>query len=789
MAASNNISLLVSLSGVQQTVAGLRSVATSIGAINSKVNAVVGLALAFAGLNKVEDSVKKVIDLGGELSHLKAIGTGSIRTMLALKEALQDTGGAAGDSAILIRFMQRNIDEALTGGGEAARVFTQLNLSLSELSRMNVAERVRAIGQAFNEYNGSLSKSTLATEIFGKAGTQMIAVFEDGEAFDSLSKGAGLFGEVMARNAKVLDDIGDRLHRVSEFGMRFFAGVLDQLPLDRIESAMKQFIDDFDFTAIGQKFGAFVNVAIDQWRAGKLDEFIALTIAAGIEQAKELWRQFAQFIRELMSSKMAEGIQKGVFEALAAVVKGWATFVLDATQLVMSSFGSVFVWVGDQFRWVFQGLGNSLSELLQDVLNGFFGAISKGLSLLGIDKTFKPTKFERNQVAEPMSLGESFDATYSKVSSAGITEKVMAGADHVLNAARELLGIQKDLPGAVEAETQARDRLKALVDAQLATRKEVQEIEQRSQSAPPFNLNAYKEMLAITEKVIANTREQFDLERAKIAASNLPEDKKESLLSESLAQEKQLILDQIAALETRQALLTDTSAIQAGQKTVDQLMGQVRRVELEQVQSAARLREAEYRVNQERLHATSGMFQNMATAAKAFGKEGFAAYKAFAIASAVVDTAAAAIAAYRSVVNIPYVGPILAPIAAAAAVAAGAAQIANISAQTLAAGGPVVGPGSSTSDSVPAWLSNGEYVVNAAAANQIGRENLDMINQGQLPVAARPVPVVSNGSQESKGMSFIFVDDRSKALAALNTAEGEAKVVDIMSRNMHRFRR
>lgn len=48
----------------------------------------------------------------------------------------------------------------------------------------------------------------------------------------------------------------------------------------------------------------------------------------------------------------------------------------------------------------------------------------------------------------------------------------------------------------------------------------------------------------------------------------------------------------------------------------------------------------------------------------------------------------------------------------------------------LADGGPVAGPGTSTSDSVPAMLSNGEFVVNASSASQ-HRGLLQAINSGQ----------------------------------------------------------
>ena len=51
----------------------------------------------------------------------------------------------------------------------------------------------------------------------------------------------------------------------------------------------------------------------------------------------------------------------------------------------------------------------------------------------------------------------------------------------------------------------------------------------------------------------------------------------------------------------------------------------------------------------------------------------------------------------------------------------------------FADGGLVTGPGSDRSDSIPAMLSNGEYVINASAVRRIGVGNLDALNQGRVP--------------------------------------------------------
>ena len=53
----------------------------------------------------------------------------------------------------------------------------------------------------------------------------------------------------------------------------------------------------------------------------------------------------------------------------------------------------------------------------------------------------------------------------------------------------------------------------------------------------------------------------------------------------------------------------------------------------------------------------------------------------------------------------------------------------------FATGGHVQGPGGPTDDKIPALLSDGEYVINAAAVNRIGTANLDALNYGGVQVA------------------------------------------------------
>ncbi|MEU8379783.1 hypothetical protein [Streptosporangium sp. NPDC048865] len=55
----------------------------------------------------------------------------------------------------------------------------------------------------------------------------------------------------------------------------------------------------------------------------------------------------------------------------------------------------------------------------------------------------------------------------------------------------------------------------------------------------------------------------------------------------------------------------------------------------------------------------------------------------------------------------------------------------SVGAFDRAEGGPIYGPGTSTSDSIPAWLSNGEYVINAKATKR-HRQLIEAINAGRF---------------------------------------------------------
>lgn len=120
----------------------------------------------------------------------------------------------------------------------------------------------------------------------------------------------------------------------------------------------------------------------------------------------------------------------------------------------------------------------------------------------------------------------------------------------------------------------------------------------------------------------------------------------------------------------------------------------------------------------------------------------------------------------------------------------------------FASGGYVSGPGTTTSDSIPASLSNGEYVLNAKTVRAIGKGVLDAWNFGhkapirlatggyvdsmQKAAYNRQTPETSNPVTEPSGPSsvrVVLVDDQRRVKDYISSPDGERTLIDFVNRN------
>ena len=113
-------------------------------------------------------------------------------------------------------------------------------------------------------------------------------------------------------------------------------------------------------------------------------------------------------------------------------------------------------------------------------------------------------------------------------------------------------------------------------------------------------------------------------------------------------------------------------------------------------------------------------------------------------------------------------------------------------------GGLIRGKGTGTSDSIPAMLSNGEYVIKASAVKSLGVDILDSINQGRMsairmasgglagkgvdtiiPENAGAIPNITNDNR----LEIVNLLDPDLLANYLRTKEGQRQVVNVIQTN------
>ena len=257
----------------------------------------------------------------------------------------------------------------------------------------------------------------------------------------------------------------------------------------------------------------------------------------------------------------------------------------------------------------------------------------------------------------------------------------------------------------------------------------------------------YNNSLSKTEQL----RKKFkDLSEDAMTASNSPSQLETNIerLSGQLNKEKQKI-------DNEANKLVDKAF--SGDNIEEQF--QQRRQKLLQMYTQEELDQNEHLKNLEKNAKEAKIWQNLTLGAEgaqevfgqamstmeAMGKENTKTYQAIALTQTIISQAMAVAKAFGQY------GPVAGvPMAALAAAQVGA-QIKQIKSASVnaAEGGFIRGPGTSKSDSIPANLSNGEFVMNANAVQKIGRDNLERMNSGKVERRSSGGIIGSSGGNSS----------------------------------------
>lgn len=809
-----------------------------------------GVTLSAAGFAAM---IKSAIDAADQINKLsQKIGI-SVEALSTLRFAAQLSDVSLESLQKGIKGLSQNITEANTGIGDGAQVFDALGISVrnADGSMKSTEAVLLQVATVFASLEDGAVKTALAVKLFGKSGMDMIPFLNQGAAgISQLTAEAERLGlKLTTETARSAEAFNDNLTALkassSSLGISLARDFLPELT--NITNAMREAANDagtlkalwvglggvgnliFNGTEIKQardelgRLQALVDATRQKVETGKAPvPFMPFDVKFNEGAMTALRRNLAQWEQDLAAAKKRlddltrpkrapENTPTGKptedMQRIACVVSGgqWINGKCEKKSTGATEKDTT----GAQLALI-KAQAESEFKVLKEGLDLQKSALDRSLDdrLISIrDYYAKKTQIEQQAIDQDLVAKQQELAAQSAVAVTGKDEaqrlrakaevKKIEGEITVLNMKRGDIEIA-NARAAAKAEKELADELARVRDRLAEIRggaggdvtrtrleREYQPLIEKLQRMGDATgvadvgrlINVEADMAELTK---LERQYQTVTERMAIRERELQVQKDAGMITETQMRRGVLELHQQTAAEVEglipkmQALAVSTGSEEA--------INRVARLKVEVAGLKTEADDVATRINGDVENAFATMFEQIGAGAKS-AKDAFADF-ARSVLSAINRIAAQKIAEEL------FGGTSKGGGGGLGGLVSGLFKWAG-----FASGGYVTGPGTTTSDSIPARLSAGEYVLRAEAVRRIGVDFLHALNgglaaprwrgqrlafaEGGLVPSASPAPTTA----PSQSVRIVNVIDPGMAADYLNSAAGEKTILNVLSRN------
>jgi hypothetical protein len=790
--------------------------------------------------------IKSAIDAADHLNKLsQKIGI-SVEALSTLRFAAQLSDVSLETLQKGIKGLSQNITEANTGVGDGAQVFEALGISVKNADgSMKSTEAVLLqVADVFANLEDGAVKTALAVKLFGKSGMDMIPFLNQGAAgINQLTAEAERLGlKLTTETARSAEAFNDNLTALKASSSSLgIALARDFLPeLTNITNAMREAANEagtlkalwvglggvgnliFNGTEIKQARDevARIQELVDSTRkkvdAGRAPvPFMPFDVKFNDAAMATLRKNLAQWEQELAAAKQRldaltrpkrpeektpTGKPTEDMQRIACIVSGgqWVNGKCEKK----AAGGAEKDTTGAQLAMV-KAQAESEFKVLKEGLDLQKSALDRALDdrLVSIrDYYTRKTQIEQQAIDQELAAKGQELAAQSAVAVGGKDEaqrlrakaevKKLEGEITVLNMKRGEVEVA-NAHAAAKAEKELADELARVRDRLAEVRggasgdvtrarleREYQPLIERLQRMGDTAGVADVGRLINVEADLAELGKlerqyQTVTERMAIRERELQVQKDAGMLTESQMRRGVLELHQQTAAEV-EGLIPKMQELAAATGS-EEAINRVARLKVEVAGLKTEADDVATRINGDVENAFATMFEQIGTGAKS-AKEAFLDF-ARSVISAINRIAAQKIAE-------ELFGGMNKGGGGLGGLISGLFQWAG-----FASGGYVTGPGTTTSDSIPARLSAGEYVLRAEAVRRVGVDFLHLLNGGLFgPRWSGPRLAFAEGGlvpdvAPSQAVRIVNVIDPGMAADYLNSAAGEKTILNVLSRN------
>lgn len=784
-----------------------------------------GVALSGAGFAAF---VKGSIDAADELDELSQKAGIGVEALSTLKLAAQHENVGAEAFATSLKKLSTAMFEAAAGSSENQRLFAALGITFRESNGdLRATDQVLLdLATRFQAMPDGPEKSALAVKLFGKAGTDLIPFLNRGaEGIQELTAqfrelGGEISGETANRAAEFNDDLNLLRAALQGVANRIAASVLPALGdlarglvesaktggslraiLDGVVFALKivalgAAVTTNGFLALGEAMGAGLAAGVAGLK-GNVGQ--AKAILGELETSLAARRdRMIQFHDSLFHPKPVEAKTPEVQPTGASVVgrlgrSGVSPNTRGARlALIKANAEAELRLLQDSLKRAQEAYDRAFEDRLISIRE--FHAAQAQIAQAALDAEIAARQQELAEQTKAASTGPGEGARLRAQAEVKKLESELIvlnreRADVEIESARKAARAEADLAKEL---AQVRQRLAEIrggaggeiTREQLA--REYQPLLDRLKAAGDQAGEAEVTRLIDVEADLAELgrlESQFHtvIERMRLAEAELQVQRDAGLLTESQMRQDLLTLHQQTAQEVdglipRMEALASATGSEEAINRVARLRVEVRGLATESDDVARRIDGA---IEDGFVH----LFEAIGSGAKS-AREAFA------------DFARSVLLSIQKIAAQKLVESLFGALGSGGTSGGIGAWIAGMFGRGLAGGGYVSGPGTSTSDSIPARLSAGEYVLKAAAVRSVGVSFLDALNgiarapqvtAGRLAFAAgglvEPLKRSAPGGAAPPSVRIVNVVDPSLAHDYLNSSAGERTLLNILARN------
>lgn len=212
---ADNSQFVAAINAARNTLSGL-------GASLQRIGSTIATA-GLAGLGALGGAAAIFSKVGDELAKM-SIRTGvSVESLSKMKYAADLSGTSLAAFETSIKIMSRTVSEAAQGSASAVDSLETLGLTVQDLAALSQEERFLLIADRISKIQDPALRATSALELFGRSGTQLLPLLNDGATgIRAMMTEADEFGVTMStKTAKSAEEINDAFGRVTATATNF----------------------------------------------------------------------------------------------------------------------------------------------------------------------------------------------------------------------------------------------------------------------------------------------------------------------------------------------------------------------------------------------------------------------------------------------------------------------------------------------------------------------------------------------------------------------------------------